>query len=522
MDPDLPRADAFSVQGNRFHLIGDEAFVMNHAGLDPLIIDLKHQVVLPGFIETHNHLSYYALTRLMVDCSSFSNKGISDIREKIAAAVSSTKKKQLIMGFGYDDTMMTENRHLTRQDLDDLAPDNPVFITHASGHLAYANSTALALGKVTRDTPQPAGGEIHMNEKGKPSGLLLEPAAMSLVAGKFPKPDTDLFMEALPLAMADYNKTGVTSTHDAGIGIMGQGPGSMEAYNRLEREGNLTVRVYLTMLFDYYDPFIEGGLKNGFGSDHLKFGSVKLFQDGSIQGLTGALKEDYIETPGFKGELIMPQAQLDKLVERYQKLGLQIAIHANGDAAIESVITSLERAREKYPHDDLRHMIIHCQMASEDHIQRMKKLDAIPSYFINHVYYWGDRHEKRFIGPDRASRIDPLGSSLRAGLRFTLHGDTPVTPISPLDCIHHAVNRVTREGKVLGENQRISPLDAVKTFTTDAAFCSFEENLKGSVTPGKLADFVVLSADPMSVPRETIRDIQVLQTVVGGNTVYMK
>ncbi len=521
MEPESPEAEAFLVSQGRFAMVGREDSVRSQAPEDVETVDLEGKTVLPGFIETHNHLSFYALTLVMADCSPRSNACIGDVQDKIRDMAQSAGPGQWVVGWGYDDTMIQENRHLHFRDLDAVAPDNPVFIQHASGHLSYTNSAALKLGNITGDTPQPEGGTIHKDENGEPTGLLMEPAAQLQVAAHLPKPEVDEFKALFPEAIAHYSREGVTSTHDGAVGMSGQGRGTIQAFRELEDENRLNIRVYLTTIYHLYDQLIELGLGTGFGSDLLKVGSVKLFQDGSIQGLTAALLEDYYQKPGFRGELIMPQSELDALVEKYQNEGLQIAIHANGNAAIESVILAMEKAQAKYPLDDLRHMIIHCQTATDDQIKRMKNLNIIPSYFPGHVYYWGDRHKALFLGPERAARIDPLGSSVKAGLRFTLHADTPVTPVSPLFSIHCAVNRLTRNGEVLGPEECISPYDALKTFTTDAAYCSFEENLKGSIRLGKLADFVVLSENPLEVAPETIKDIQVLQTVVGGDRVYM-
>ena len=198
------------------------------------------------------------------------------------------------------------------------------------------------------------------------------------------------------------------------------------------------------------------GLGHGFGSDLLKIGSVKMFQDGSIQALTAALSEDYYNKPGFRGELIMPQPEMESLLEKYHKEDLQIAVHANGDAAIESVLVAMEKAQAKYPQTDLRHMIIHCQTASNDQIKRMKNVGIIPSYFPGHVYYWGDRHADLFLGPERASRISPAATADRQGLPFTLHCDTPVVPIDPLRSLWAAVHRRTASGRSLGPDERIS------------------------------------------------------------------
>jgi len=349
----------------------------------------------------------------------------------------------------------------------------------------------------------------------------MEPAAQNMVARCLPQPDVSVFKNMIPLAVDHYNLEGVTSVHDGAIGMIGETSRIIyQAYRELEAENKLSLRVYLTTMYDAYESLIKMGIGRGFGSDLLKIGVVKIFQDGSIQCLTAALAQGYHCQPNFLGEFIRSQEKLDFIVERFQKEGLQIAIHANGDAAIESVICAFERGHEKYPQSDLRHMIIHCQTASDDHIARMKQLGIVPSYFPNHVHYWGDRHVSMFLGPERAARINPLGSSVKVGLRFTLHADTPVTPISPLHSIHCAVNRVTRQGRLLGPDERIRPYDALKAYTTDAAYCSFEENCKGSICSGKLADFIVMADNPLTIDPLGIKDIKVLKTYLGGNVIH--
>lgn len=520
MNPQQPSATALLILGDRIVAVGREDQVRPRAGAAAEVVDLAGKTVLPGFIETHNHLSARALTFGMVDCSPQANPNLTDIIERIRAVAVKSEPGQWILGWGYDDTLMPESRHLHRRDLDQAAPVHPVVIYHISGHLSYANSQALKLGGVTRETPQPAGGEIHKDENGEPSGLLMEHGAQAFVAVSLPKVGPEIIQALLPLAMASYNQAGITSVHDGGIGILGYGPAAVQAYRSLELEGRLNLRVYLTTIHDLYDRFLELGFARGFGSDFIKIGAVKLFQDGSIQGLTAALTQDYSCRPGYKGWTIMPQSALDELVLKYHGLGLQIAIHANGDAAIESVLVAMERAQKARPQPELRHMIIHCQMASDDQLRRMQHLKITPSFMVNHVFYWGDRHVNMFLGPERAARIDPLASAIREGVRFTLHSDNPVTPVAPLPSIHNAVNRLTRNGQVLGEDQRISPMDAIKTYTVDAAYCSCEEEVKGSIAPGKLADFVVLSQNPLQADLTTIKNIEVLETVVGGRTVF--
>ncbi|MEM7345744.1 MAG: amidohydrolase family protein, partial [Chloroflexota bacterium] len=222
----------------------------------------------------------------------------------------------------------------------------------------------------------------------------------------------------------------------------------------------------------------------------------------------------------WKGELIYPQEKLNEMICEYHKRGNQVVIHGNGDGAIESILQAFELAQEQFPREDPRHMLIHCQMASDDHIEQMKRLGVIPSYFINHVYYWGDRHKKLFLGPERAARINPLGSSKRAGLTYTMHTDFPVTPYDPWRTLHTAVNRETSGDKVLGEAECLTAEEALRGYTLYAAMCSFEENIKGSLEVGKLADFAIISDNLLTMNPREIKDVQVLQTVVGGRTVY--
>ena len=520
MDPENPRADAFLVCGDKLAAVGAHAWVRKQAPQGFKEVDLKGRSVIPGLIETHNHLSYFSLTFFWSDCTPFENSSIEEVKTRLREDARKVPAGGWVLGWGYDDTMLKGARHLTRADLDEVAPENPIMVHHVSGHLSYVNSVALDMAGIRADTPQPEGGSFDTDAGREPTGVLREYGAQKMVGRLLPTPGPEIFFASIPHAVSLYNKEGITSVHDGAVGIMGQGTATYRAYRMLEEAGRLNLRVYMTTVAEFYDQLLALGLGRGFGSDRLRIGAVKMFQDGSIQGLTAALSDDYHCRPGFSGEFIMPQTQLDELVDRYHRQGLQIAVHANGDRTIESVITAIERAQNRHPQPVLRHMIIHCQMASQEHIARMKSLGVVPSYFPNHVFYWGDRHVRLFLGPERAARLDPLGASVRAGLRFTLHADTPVTPISPLHSIHCAVNRLTRNGDLLGPEERISVQDALKAFTVDAAYCSYEENAKGDLSAGKLADFVVLSDDITTVAPQRIRDIKILATYVGGQPVF--
>ena len=521
MNSKAPEATAFGVLGNRFWPVGSDDDIRKMADSQTEVVDLAGRTVVPGLIESHNHMSIYGTTLLQADCSPSTNQSIEDVKGKIRELASNMAKPDYwVRGWGYDDTLIFDKRHLTRADLDEVSEQHPIFILHVSAHLAYVNSRALEIANVGPETPQPEGGEIHKDENGVPTGLLLEPGAINIVSRHIPSYSVSEFKEVLPKAIRHYHQFGITGTHDAAIGYGGEAGEVCRAYRELEAEDNLDLRVYLTIIEEQYQKLLELGLGTGLGSEVLKLGCVKLFQDGSIQALTAALSEGYLSQPDLKGDLIQSQGALNDLVEKYHRAGLQIAVHANGDRAIESVLQAFERAQHLHPRSDHRHMLIHCQLASDDHIRRMKQLAVIPSYFVNHVYYWGDRHRSLFLGTERAQRIDPLGSSLKAGLMFSLHSDLPVTPVDPIFSIHNAVNRTTRDGKLLGPAERISVFEALKAYTINAAYCSFEEGIKGSIEEGKLADFAVLSENPLTVASEAIKDIRVEATTIGGRLVY--
>ena len=520
MNPEQPKVTTFGTFKNRFLGVGSDQFLKTIPGTMVEHIDLQGKTVIPGFIESHNHLSMYAATLLQLDCRAETVRDIETLKREVKNKAIQTDSGQWILGFGYDDTLISDCRHLNCSDLDVAAPHHPVLIMHVSAHLAYANSKAMVISGVGSETPDPEGGHIDRDQAGRPSGLLLEPAAIDLVKKHVPKLNAGQYRSLLKRAIPYYHRHGITSSHDGAIGYTKDAPEIIEAYRQLEAAGELGLRVYMTIMHSYYDQLTSLGLGSAFGSDLLKLGSVKLFQDGSIQALTAALSDDYLNRPGHRGECIHPQENLNHLIEKYHRLGLQIAVHANGDRAIDSVLQAIDRAQHLAPRGDCRHMLIHTQMATLDHVRRMKALQVIPSYFVNHVFYWGDRHRDLFLGQERASTIDPLGTSLREGLPFTLHSDLPVTPVDPLASIHNAVNRVTRQGKILGADERIPVLEAFKAYTVNAAFCSFEENSKGSIVDGQLADFAIISDNPLSISPDKIKEIEILGTYVGGTKVY--
>ncbi len=518
-------AQAVAVLDDNIVAVGTDAEVGPLAGPQTRVVDLQGRTMTPGFYAAHDHFpgsGRVAVTQ--VDLNSPPIGAIENMDELVAALGDRARdlpEGQWISGRGYDDTLLAEQRHPTRTDLDRASTTHPIYISHTSGHLGVANSLALELAGITRNTPNPEGGVVRKDpDTGEPDGVFEESGGM--VSRLVPPPTPDQTMESYRVAVQDYVEDGVTTAV-----IAGGGRGTLAGLQRARDAGILTFRI-ITMMSrgspGQPTAAETGGIISGFGDTYLKVGAIKIIQDGSNQGYTGYFTEPY-HTP-FKGDPDYrgyPRRSRDDLVTMVKELheaGYQIAIHANGDAAIDDVLYAFREAQREFPRRDARHRIEHCQMVRRDQLDAIAELNLSPSFFVGHVYYWGDRHRDIFMGPDRAAGISALRSSIDRGIRFTVHDDTPVTPVNPLQLVWVGVNRLTKSNQVLGPDERITPLEALRTVTIDAAWQNFEEDIKGSIAPGKLADFVALSDNPLTVNPTEIRDITVLETIVGGKTVY--
>ena len=525
MDARQSEAQAVAVRGDAIVAVGDNDAIEDLAGPDTERIDLEGATLLPGFYAAHDHFPGSGVVALFrVDLNSPPIGEINTMDElvaRLAARANETPKGQWVRGRGYDDTLIREKRHPTRADLDRASTEHPIYIGHISGHLGVANSLALEMAGITKGTPEPSGGVIRKDpETGEPNGVFEE--SMSLVTRLIPPLDENDRLSAIRWAVADYVEEGVTTT------VIAHGStNTLRDLQRARGDGLLSLRV-ISMgskgSLDAPSPGEAGGFVSGFGDTRLKLGAVKVIQDGSIQGFTGYLVEPYYAPfkgdASYRGYPRRERGELVAIVKSLHRAGYQIAIHGNGDAAIDDILFAFREAQEDFPRTDARHRIEHCQMAREDQLDEMKELGITPSFFVGHAYYWGDRHRDIFMGPERAERLSPLRSAVDRGIRFTVHDDTPVTPVKPIQLVWDAVNRVTTSGKVLGPAQRITPYQALRAVTIDAAWQNFEEDNKGSIAVGKLADFVVLEENPLTVDPERIRDIRVLATIVGGETVF--
>jgi len=527
-------AQAVAVKGDRIIHVGKDREVRGLVGKSTCFIDLTGKTVLPGFIEPHTHFMSFGIRLKMVNVRTPPNQTISDVLERIRERAKITPKGEWIQAQGYEHTAIKEKRWPTRAELDGAAPDHPLVITYRSSHVWMANSKALELAGINKDTPQPQGGHIDRDpQTGEPTGVLREKAASRPVTRLVPHPSLAELKEGVIEAGKEYLSVGITSTHDAGTGDT---PDYYRAYQETIEEGRLKVRVYL-MIHDlpYARFYMERdlGLRTGFGNEKLRLGPVKTCSDGSIQVYTCAFYDPYIKsdtndpTRDPRGVLqVSPEDQKKIILEAHGK-GYQVAIHAQGDRGIDVALDAIENAMEKHPRENARHRIEHCQCVTPKGLERMKRMGVIASFYPHHIWYWGDRHISDFLGMERASKIDPMKSAVNLGVVTIAHSDTPIAlpkdPLfatDPLFGMWCAVNRKTRAGVLLGPEERLTPMEAIRCYTVNAAYASFEENLKGSIEAGKLADFVVLAESPLVVDPWEIRNIKVEKTIVGGEAVY--
>lgn len=519
LDPRGTVAEALAVRDGRIAAVGARHEVDPLAGPGTTVLDVGGRTVLPGFIEPHNHMVMAATALLGVDVRTPPCRTIADIVERLRERARATPPGEWILGRGYDDTGLADLRHPTRADLDRASTVHPILIWHTSGHLAVASSAALALGGVHAGTEDPAGGRIGRRAgSAEPDGVLYELPAQAPVTGLIPPYTEAALRGAFLSAQGEYLRRGVTTIHDALAGRL-RGVDVAETYRQVHRDGALRLRVNLYVAWEHLRA-TGFALAPGEGDEWVRVAGCKIIADGSIQGITAALREVYHCDHDEKGWLIHEQGELDEMVLTLHRRGYQLATHANGDAAIDAVLAAYGRALALEPRPDHRHRIEHCQVCHPEHIERMAALGVIPDFFANHVYYWGDRHRDRFLGPGRVRALDPVGSAVRAGLRPLLHSDCPVTPVGPLFCVQSAVARLTSSGAVLNADERVTVAEALAGVTANAARAAFEEDGKGTLEAGKLADLVVLDRDPFRVDPAELGAIEAAATVVGGQVMH--
>lgn len=509
--------EALAVYENKIIFVGNNQDAQKYIGDKTEVIDLKGKSLLPGFIDAHQHVLVRGSNALGIDCRSAGVGSIEEIKELIAQKVKTTPKGQWIRGWGYDHSKLAEGRHPDRFDLDEIAPDHPVAIVRTCYHICAFNTKALEITGTPVDAKTINNAPVGVRD-GKANGVMFEGAYME-VLGKA-MPSLDEMVNALGLADEMLLSEGITSVHDAG----GHGFQQMKALQRAVELGKLKSRI-TCMIFaligdttPFSNHYIESGIYTNFGNDHLKLGPIKMMIDGSSSGPTASTIDEYTSMPGNHGLLSMSQAQVDDLTLRAHQAGYQITAHAVGDNAVTMMVDAIEKALKAHPRQDHRHRIEHCAMINDELLDRIKALGIIPVPQPIFLYEFGDGYVRNY--GERAHSMFTCGSFIKKGILAAGSSDCPVTFANPLLNMHVAVNRQTQTGQVVGADEKISIMDAIRMFTYNSAYVSFDEKVKGSLEVGKFADLVVLSEPILKVHPEKIRDVVVEKTYLDGELVF--
>jgi predicted amidohydrolase YtcJ len=484
-------------------------------------IDYGDQAILPGFIDAHGHASYLAFATQVANLASPPVGTVNNIKElqselKKFIKDSNLKPGEWVMGLGYDDSLLAEKRHPTKDDLDEVSTEHPIYLIHVSAHLGAANSLGLKLANINSKTQDPPGGKIrrYVNSL-EPNGVFEETAAyplQQLAMSSYKDP-----IGSVKKAMQIYARNGITTVQDGA-----SSPETIALMQAADAQGMINLDV---ISFPVGQNGLDQNLDSiNFGSyeGRLKIGGIKLILDGSPQGKTAYLTKPYYKPPhseldSYTGYPLIPQLEVSKWVKRYADLNIPIMAHANGDAAADMLIKAVTDADIASDH---RTVMIHAQTVREDQLDKMKELGIIPSYFSTHTFYWGDWHRDSVFGEERAVRISPTKSSLDRKMPFTVHNDAPVVPPDMIRLLWSTTNRKTRSGKVLGDEQKISTYEALKAITINAAYQHFEDDIKGTLEVGKQADIVVLSEDPLDMDAKDILKIDVVATFSQGAEIF--
>jgi len=525
LDPNLQDVNAVLVRDGRIVYVGSEHGARERSLGTPEVLDLGGRTLMPGFVESHMHPSIMAKTMMDIDCSYPKVRTIGDIVASVSERVKKTTKGGWIRGWGYDDTKLEEQRHPTRWDLDQVSPHHPVYLRRTCVHMGVANSAALRLSGIDKDTPDPEGGHIHRDPAtGEPTGLLMD-RAQDLI--KMPAYSDGEVQEGFRLALGQLSRWGITTVHDMLVDRC-----AFATYQGLASKEKLSVRVRLWLegiTFGSRDagliPHAIGlGLESGYGNDLLKFMGMKFILDGSVGGRSAAVSEPFVGTTDERGILYVDMEELTPLVCNCIENGLRVSIHGIGERAIEQAISALEEAAAKVSIDRLRKMrnrIDHCVLPTKEQLERIKNLGVVIESSVSFIHALGDSYLSN-LGDSRASRAFPNRTCIDMGVPVAANSDCPVCDGSPLLGMYAATTRKTDTGQVLGTKESITPMEALRAYTTTGAYAGCEEDLLGTIAPDKLADLIVLSQNPITTGAEHLQDIGVEMTFVNGHLVYAR
>ncbi len=513
-DSGVPWAAAILVRGEVILAVGDEDEVAALAEKGTRIVDLEGHFVMPGFNDAHVHIGSAGYDALAVRLHGALT--IDELQKRLAAAVAEIKEGEWITGSGWDHTLWPDKKFPTRADLDKVAPNNPVFLVHISGHVAVANSLALKLAGVTAKTPSPAGAEIEHDATGEPDGMLKE-GAMGLVESKIPPPTPERRRKGIELALADVAANGVTSLQDNSAWE------DFLVYRDLKKEGKLTARITEWLPFSEPLEKLEAKRKEGGTTDPwLRTGALKFVSDGALGSRTAAMLAPYSDDPKTSGLLAMESEKLSAMAIERDKAGFQLNFHAIGDRANRVSLDAFEAVAKANGPRDRRDRIEHAQVVSRSDIPRFAKLQVIASMQPSHQTTDMRWAESR-VGPDRVKGAYAWATMQNYGVRLAFGTDYDVEVISPFRGLYACVTRELPDGGPSGgwqPQEKISLADCIRAYTTGSAYAEFSEGKKGELKAGELADFIVLSDDLTKIQPARYTKVKVLRTVVGGRTVY--
>jgi predicted amidohydrolase YtcJ len=507
-----PTAEAVVVANGKILFVGDLSVTEEFRSPQTQKIDLKGKTLLPGFIDPHTHLLYKGFTEKAVDVTPFKNKTISQVLDVLKRAAA----KGPVLAFGYDPSLMDKPSPLGFEELDRISTTVPILVVNLSGHIAYGNRKVFEQAGIRKDTPNPPGGYYEKNAKGELTGVAYELLPISTLVASY-KEQLKLDYPQIALHTAkEYARNGFTTITDLGLGMdMPSSSEHIQIMKNLSEDPNAPLRIQGYVVFPLLNQIPQLKTKN---NPRFQILGVKIWADGSTQGYTAALRKPY-KGKTTSGKMNFSQEELNAMVLKAHQMGLQIAIHANGDRAVESALEAYEGALKALPHPDPRFRIEHATVTDEPLMQRMARAQATPSFTNQHIYFWGEAFKETILGEPRADHIDAARTAKKFGMKYSFHDDAPLASINPLLMMEIAVTRNMADGKILNAEETVSIDEAIKALTLYPAWQSRREKELGSIEVGKYADFVILDQNPKTVPFETLTQIQVVETWIEGKKV---
>ncbi|MFZ7942400.1 amidohydrolase [Neobacillus sp. 19] len=511
--------EACLIEDNKIAAVGTTEEIRKRISSTTKVIDLHGRSVLPGLIDAHMHLFLYGNTLMHLNCKEPAIHSIQELLEKLASIVQQTNAGQIIRVFGFNELMVEEQRYPTIQELDHLTEEHPIVITRTCGHIGVVNSAALKLARIDATTPDPQGGTIEKDSSGNFTGRLIENALFQF--NQYAAYSEEELFKALTKAQEQLFANGITSVHDAG----GFDENSFRIMQQASYKKQLKVRTYamigsLTDCETFTKNMLKAGVMTHTGNDFFKIGPAKLFTDGSSTGPTIATREPYTSDSDNYGYLMYTEEELYSIFSKAHQNGYQLTVHAQGDKAIEQYLGVIERLLHEHPFDDHRHRVEHLGICPPDLQEKAKALNVIPVLNPSFPYEFGESYIRNY--GERTQYMYAARDLLNQGIITAAGSDAPITTVNPFVGIYTAVARLTRQNTAFGQEQTVSLMDAIRMYTYNAAYASFDETIKGSIEAGKLADLVIVNTSLLNCPIEKITEVKVDATILDGEIVFEK